>query len=91
MEKEPIEFISPWIHTTDKCNLKCHYCYVKGNMVMTEDVYDTLGKFLLNSRAKKRHLRFAGGEPLLVFNRWENLCLSDTNRQKFNRRCMERL
>ena len=67
-----MEFISPWIHTTDKCNLRCHYCYVKGNNVMTEEVYDALGKLLLNSEAKKRHLRFAGGEPLLVFDQWES-------------------
>jgi radical SAM protein with 4Fe4S-binding SPASM domain len=72
MSDELMEFISPWIHTTDKCNLKCHYCYVKGNNVMGEEVYEALGKFLLNSPAKKRHLRFAGGEPLLVFDKWEN-------------------
>jgi radical SAM protein with 4Fe4S-binding SPASM domain len=71
-DSNTMEFISPWIHTTDRCNLKCHYCYVKGNSIMGDDVYDALGKFLLNSPAKKRHLRFAGGEPLTVFNKWEN-------------------
>ena len=66
-----MDFISPWIHTTERCNLKCHYCYVKGNAVMAPDIYDKLGVLLLNAPTDKRHLRFAGGEPLLVFDIWE--------------------
>jgi radical SAM protein with 4Fe4S-binding SPASM domain len=66
-----MKFISPWVHTTDKCNLKCHYCYVRGNAVMTEEIYTALEELLLNAPTKNRHLRFAGGEPTLVFNRWE--------------------
>lgn len=65
-----MNFVSPWIHTTEKCNIKCHYCYVKGNEVMTSDVYNKLGALLLNTNAKLIHLRFAGGEPLTVFDIW---------------------
>ena len=66
-----MKFISPWIHTTEKCNLRCHYCYVRGNETMQPDIYETLGEFLLKAPTNNRHLRFAGGEPLLVFDIWE--------------------
>lgn len=67
-----MKFISPWIHTTEKCNLKCHYCYVQGKETMPQDVYAALHKLLLEMPTENRHLRFAGGEPLLVFNKWVN-------------------
>ena len=38
---------------------------------MAPDVYDKLGVLLLDAPTDKRHLRFAGGEPLLVFDIWE--------------------
>lgn len=66
-----MHFISPWIHTTDKCNLKCHYCYVKGNATMKPAVYDKLYTLLLSMPTDIVHLRFAGGEPTLVFDIWE--------------------
>lgn len=66
-----MNFISPWIHTTDRCNLACHYCYVKGDAVMSPAVHGALNIFLLNSAAEKIHLRYAGGEPLLVFDLWQ--------------------
>jgi radical SAM protein with 4Fe4S-binding SPASM domain len=66
-----VEFISPWIHTTNRCNLKCPYCYVRGNADMSPDVYDELYILLLNTPTNIRHLRFAGGEPTLVFDIWE--------------------
>ena len=71
-----MSFISPWIHTTDKCNLKCHYCYVRGNDVMAPAVYSDLQHFLLGASVDDIHLRFAGGEPLLVFNIWESFARS---------------
>lgn len=66
-----MEFISPWIHTTNRCNLKCHYCYVTGNEDMSVEVYDQLYKFLMGVPTEFRHLRFAGGEPTLVFDKWK--------------------
>lgn len=65
-----MNWLSPWIHTTDKCNMACDYCYVTGNNVMEKPVYDALESMLLNSGAGKIQLRMAGGEPLLVFDRW---------------------
>jgi radical SAM protein with 4Fe4S-binding SPASM domain len=42
---------------------------------MTEEVYRALEQLLLNSGKRKIHLRFAGGEPLLVFDLWEPFAL----------------
>lgn len=63
--------ISPWIHTTEKCNLKCKYCYVKGTSTMSKSIYDAMEVFLLDKQFEHIHLRFAGGEPLLVFDIWK--------------------
>jgi sulfatase maturation enzyme AslB (radical SAM superfamily) len=65
-----MRWLSPWIHTTDICNLKCTYCYVTGKNTMEQPVYDALEKLILNSGADLFKLRFAGGEPLIVFNKW---------------------
>lgn len=68
-----MDFLSPWIHTTEKCNLNCHYCYVTGNKTMSPEVYRGLENLLLSSPDTDRyHLRFAGGEPTLVFDIWES-------------------
>ena len=59
--------LSPWIHTTEKCQLKCPYCYVRGDGIMQQEVYNALGKML----PPDSHLRIAGGEPLLVYGNWK--------------------
>ena len=46
-----MSWISPWIHTTDICNMNCHYCYVQGDSIMEKPVYDALESMLLNSDA----------------------------------------
>lgn len=66
-----MDFISPWIHTTEKCNLKCHYCYVRGKATMSPKIYEALYKLLLEAPTDKIHVRLAGGEPLLTFDIWE--------------------
>jgi len=71
-----MEFVSPWIHTTEKCNLRCHYCYVRGNAVMQPIIYHKLREMLLKLPTTKIHLRFAGGEPLLVFDIWQRFATS---------------
>ena len=71
-----MDFISPWIHTTEKCNMKCHYCYVKGNRTIKKETYQQIEKFLMSVDTDKRHLRFAGGEPLLVFDLWRGFAES---------------
>lgn len=71
-----MNFISSWIQTTNICNEKCKYCFVKQNTdVMQDSTYRVLEGFLLNLKTDKIHLRFAGGEPLLVFNFWEEFAI----------------
>lgn len=67
--------VSPWIHTTDKCNLACSYCHVKGNEIMQKPIYDALSRML----PKDAHLRMGGGEPLLVYDNWKDWCLQWQN------------
>lgn len=71
-----MKYLSPWIYTTNRCNLACPYCYVK-----QEDV-DMLTTTLLVTLSRLDHLlttkqldfvvlRIAGGEPMLAFDRWK--------------------
>lgn len=73
--KNSIRFISPWVHTTTRCNLRCGYCFVdKNGKDMEDSVYIKLKRKLctLVSEDKLDHikLRLAGGEPLLVYDKW---------------------
>jgi uncharacterized protein len=71
-----MKFVSPWIHTTNLCNEKCKYCFVKQNgEIMQKPIYDALEKLLIGLETEKIHLRFAGGEPLLVFNFWKDFAI----------------
>ena len=79
-KKKKMDFVSPWIHTTNRCNLKCHYCYVKGNDVMGIDIYSALEKLLMGLPTNYRHLRFAGGEPTLTFPIWKQFAQDMLNR-----------
>lgn len=76
-----MKFVSPWIHTTEKCNLRCHYCYVRGKAVMQPIVYHNLGELLLKMPTDNIHLRFAGGEPLLTFDIWKSFATSMLTRR----------
>lgn len=68
-------YISPWIFTTAKCNLSCPYCYVIQRAEdMEERTYQKINEIFLQMIHSKRKdcviYRIAGGEPLLVFNKW---------------------
>lgn len=70
-----MSYISPWIFTTTRCNLKCPYCYVKqGNEDMDRQTYQKINDVflkMLESREKEAVIyRMAGGEPLIVFDKW---------------------
>ena len=69
-------YISPWIFTTTNCNLKCPYCYVKqDNKEMSNETYKRMNEIFLNmlETGEKDYIvyRLAGGEPLLVFDKWK--------------------
>ena len=68
-------YMSPWIFTTTRCNLKCPYCYVKQDgRDMSDETYKRMNEIFLKmiESGEKEFLvyRLAGGEPLLVFDKW---------------------
>ena len=76
MSNNTTNYMSPWIYTTTDCNLKCPYCYVKQDgQVMSEETYQKVNEFSLRmlETGEKDFIgyRLAGGEPLLVFNKWK--------------------
>lgn len=69
--------LSLWIHTSNRCNLACSYCYVnaeKMGALMSEDVLAQLSTKIVQvvkqRGVKSVQLKIAGGEPLITFNRW---------------------
>ncbi|EKE00429.1 MAG: hypothetical protein ACD_22C00025G0007 [uncultured bacterium] len=63
--------LSFWVHTTERCNLRCKYCYTtKGTATLTEEVSRTfvaaLKQDCLLKGVMEIDLKFAGGEPLLA-------------------------
>lgn len=70
------KYISPWIFTTNNCNLRCKYCYVKRkNDFMDDRTYRAINERFLNMIDEKKMdmviYRLAGGEPLLAFDKWK--------------------
>ena len=67
-----------WIHTTNKCNLTCSYCYIS-TLNTTNGMLDATKRQLLNKlveTVKNRNIRsikfrLAGGEPLSQFKSWK--------------------
>lgn len=64
--------LTSWLHLTDRCNLRCSYCYlphVREDM-SSETGYaaiDATFRSALANGFKKVKLKYAGGEPLLRF------------------------
>lgn len=67
-----------WIHTTNRCNLACGYCYIS-TFNTTEGMLDSTKQQLLkkiaetvvNRKLKQIKFRLAGGEPLTQFKSWK--------------------
>lgn len=61
-----------WLHLTDRCNLRCSYCYLPH---VREDMSHETGRAVLDAAFrsalansfKQVKLKYAGGEPLLRF------------------------
>lgn len=68
-----------WIHTTNKCNLTCSYCYIS-TLNTTNGMLDATKRQLLHKlveTVRKRKintikLRLAGGEPMSQFKSWQS-------------------
>lgn len=67
-----------WIHTTNRCNLTCSYCYIS-TLNTTSGMSETTRQQLLTKMVETVHkrgltsikLRLAGGEPLSQFKAWK--------------------
>jgi uncharacterized protein len=75
--KNKLEYISPWIQTTNRCNLSCKYCYHdKSSGDMSKETFLSIISKMINIEkeeiADRVALRLAGGEPLLVFENWKD-------------------
>ncbi len=66
------EVITSWLHITDRCNLRCSYCYLPH---VREDMLPETGRAAIDAtfrsaianNLKRVNLKYAGGEPLLRF------------------------
>lgn len=64
--------LSAWVHVTDRCNLRCSYCYLPH---VREDMSPETGRAAIGATFrsavangfKQVKLKYAGGEPLLHF------------------------
>jgi len=70
--------LSAWIHVTDRCNLRCAYCYLphkREDMSLETGlaVVDAVFRSAVKHGYKKVKLKYAGGEPLLRFDLMEEL------------------
>lgn len=82
-ENQNPKSLNLWIHTTNKCNLGCSYCYISTLQTtggMSRETIEQLGTKILQT-AKERSLkavkiRLAGGEPLLQFRNWRDFIIS---------------
>ncbi len=68
-----------WIHTTNRCNLSCSYCYISTLHTpggMSKETKQQLLRKLIETVTKRgiRYIKFrlAGGEPLTQFKSWKS-------------------
>ena len=65
--------LSAWVHLTDKCNLRCDYCYLphkREDMSLETGLaaVDAVFRSAVRHGYQKVKLKYAGGEPLLRFD-----------------------
>ena len=72
--------VSPWIFTTDACNLRCPYCFEshKSNG-MNQEVWNAIVEHFISLTKKGllslTNFRLSGGEPLTCFDSWREFPL----------------
>ena len=72
--------VSPWIFTTDGCNLRCPYCFESHkSRVMSPEVWSTVSDHFIKLTRKgvlsHTNFRLSGGEPLTCFDSWREFPL----------------
>ena len=73
LNKKPTT-LNVWFHITNQCNLRCTYCYVSKtpNKMSNEIAKKAIEKIFYSAKKhgfNKIVFKFAGGEPLLEFNK----------------------
>ena len=68
--ENPLQTLTAWLHVTNKCNLRCTYCYIeKSQESMSEtDAYrsvDAVFRSALKHHIQHLKLKYAGGEASL--------------------------
>jgi uncharacterized protein len=68
--QEQAQVLAAWLHVTNACNLRCHYCYVsKSTEHMTDDIakraVDALIRSAIRYKHRGIHITYAGGEATL--------------------------
>lgn len=73
-------------HLTNKCNLKCSYCYanteMKGN-ILSSNIMTKLLNILASSSYNPILIEFHGGEPLLYWERIKKIVKKYHKKEKF--------
>lgn len=75
---QPPTTLAAWLHLTTACNLACDYCYLPKSLTnMSPDTgraaIDAVFRSALAHNHRAVKLKYAGGEPLLVFPRVRKL------------------
>lgn len=70
-----MKFLSPWIQTTNECNLRCKYCFVDYNKEYIsrsgyDRIFEIFSKYLNNGELEYLKFRISGGEPMIKFDHW---------------------
>ncbi len=74
----PTPTLTAWLHLTDRCNLRCAYCYLPH---APADMAPATGRDAVAATFRSAHthsyrrvkLKYAGGEPLLAFPQIQSL------------------
>lgn len=64
--------LSAWLHLTDRCNLRCAYCYLPHHRVdmpriTAHTALDAIFRSAITHDYQEVKLKYAGGEPMLRF------------------------
>ncbi|GAB4488412.1 MAG: hypothetical protein Fur0016_00840 [Anaerolineales bacterium] len=70
---QPPSLLTAWLHLTDRCNLRCDYCYLPHRpqtmpVKVAIQAVETLFSLAQNHHYPGLKLKYAGGEPLLRFD-----------------------
>ncbi|SEW38729.1 radical SAM/SPASM domain-containing protein [[Clostridium] fimetarium] len=82
--------MSPWIFTTNNCNLRCPYCFERHyNQSMSPEVWEATNNQFLSLFEKGKidwlTYRLSGGEPFFNFDEWKDypLIMKEKLKEKF--------